>query len=144
MKLEEISNVLIETGLKVTPQRIAILNAAIKLGNHPNADQILEYIRRKNPNISLATVYKVLDTLVENNLVKMVKTEKDIKRYDACLEKHHHLYYSDSEKIEDYFDTELNDLLERYFERKPLAGFKIEDLKLQIIGKSVNAKNKTR
>jgi len=137
MTVEEIRNMLIEKKLKVTPQRIAILEAVINLGNHPNADQIMDYISRKNPNISLATVYKVLDTLAESSLVKMVRTDKDIKRYDAFLEKHHHVYYSDSDKIDDYIDTELNNLLEKYFENKKIPGFVIEDLKLNIIGRSI-------
>jgi len=140
MTVEEISNMLIEKKLKVTPQRIAILEAVIKLGNHPNAEQINDYISRRNPNISLATVYKVLDILVENNLVKMVKTDKDIKRYDAFLKKHHHIYYSDSDKIEDYFDLELNEILEKYFENKRIPGLAIEDIKLHIIGKSTDQK----
>lgn len=138
MKLDSISNALNEKGLKVTPQRIAILEAVFKLCNHPTAEQVLDYIRKKNPNISLATVYKVLDAFVENGLVKTVKTDKDIKRYDACVEKHHHIYYSESDIIEDYMDAELNDLLEKYFERKQITGFKIEEIKLQIVGKSTS------
>jgi Fur family peroxide stress response transcriptional regulator len=56
-------------------------------------------------------------------------------RYDAFLESHHHLYCSDSDRIEDYLDNELNKILENYFEKKRIPGFKIEDIKLQIIGK---------
>ena len=141
MNIEDISKKLIEKGLKVTPQRIAILEAIIRLNNHPTADQIMDYIRKNNPNISLATVYKVLDALVKNGLIKNVKTDKDIKRYDAFLENHHHIYFSDSEEIEDYTDDELNGLLKRYFEKKKIPNFKIEDIKLQIIGKYIKASN---
>ena len=135
MKVAEISSKLVEKGLKVTPQRIAILAAIIKLNNHPTAENIIEYIRKNHPNISVATVYKVLDVLVKNKLVKKVKTEKDFMRYDAIVESHHHIYCSDSDSIEDYFDNELNELLEKYFDKKKIPDFKIEDIKLQIIGK---------
>lgn len=135
MILSEIRNKLLEAGLKITPQRVAILEAIITLNNHPTAENILDIIRKEHPNISTATVYKVLDILVENNLLKKVKTERDIMRYDAVLEKHHHIYHSDSDRIEDYYDTELNELLEKYFEEKQILDFKIEDIKLQIIGK---------
>jgi Fur family transcriptional regulator, peroxide stress response regulator len=135
MKGSKIREKLTEKGLKVTPQRIAILEAIVKLNNHPTADNIIDYIRKAHPNIATATVYKVLDTLVENGLIKKVQTEKDIMRYDAFLEKHHHLYSADSDRIEDYLDDELNDLLGRHFEKKGIPGFKIEDIKLQIIGK---------
>ena len=119
----------------MTPQRIAILEAIIKLNNHPTADNVIDYIRKNHPNIATATVYKVLEALVNKGLIKKVKTERDIMRYDALLEKHHHLYSSDSDRIEDYLDEELNKTLSSFFEKKEIPGFKIEDVKLQIIGK---------
>ena len=135
MKISEIRNKLIEKGLKVTPQRIAILEAIIKFNNHPTAENIIDYIRNNHPNIATATVYKVLDALIVNELIKKVKTERDVMRYEAVMESHHHLYCSDSDRIENFFDTELNEMIERYFEQKKIPDFKIEDIKLQIIGK---------
>ena len=135
MTAEEVSTMLVEKGLKVTPQRMAILEAIQHLGNHPTAENISDYIRKNHPNISVATVYKVLDVLVENNLIRRVKTEKDVMRYDAVLESHHHIYCTDSDNIEDYFDDDLDRMLQAYFEQKKLTNFQIEDIKLQIIGK---------
>ena len=140
MKAEEIIAKLVEKGLKVTPQRITIFEAIIKLNNHPTAENIIEYIRKNQPNISVATVYKVLDALVENELINKVKTERDIMRYDAIMESHHHIYCSDSDRIEDYNDKELNGLLERYFENKKIPDFSIKDIKLQIIGRYTKQK----
>lgn len=138
MKAEEISQNLIEKGLKVTPQRIAVLEAIRKLNNHPTAENIIEFIRKNHPNIATATVYKVLDVLTLNGLIKKVKTERDIMRYDAIMENHHHLYCSESDRIEDYNDEQLNKILENYFKSKNIPDFKIEDIKLQIIGKFIN------
>lgn len=135
MKTEEIRRSLVEKGLKVTPQRIAVLEAVTILNNHPSAEHIIEYIRKTHPNVSTATVYKVLDALAENGLIKRVKTERDIMRYDAILDKHHHLYCSESDRIEDYSDEQLDQMLEDYFRRRDIPGFAIEDVKLQIIGK---------
>lgn len=124
---------LLEKGLKITPQRIIVLEALNKL-NHPSADQVLDYIRKIHPGIAKGTVYNILESFSEKGLIKKVKTEEDLMRYDAIIEKHHHLYYQDSNKIEDYFDEELNMLLKEYFTRKNIPGFLIEDIKLQIIG----------
>jgi Fur family peroxide stress response transcriptional regulator len=135
MKIEELTNKLVEKSLKVTPQRMAILEAIFKLHNHPTAENIIDYIRMNHPNIATATVYKVLDTFVSNGLINRVRTERDIMRYDAVLESHHHIYCSDSDRIEDYKDDELNKLLVEYFNKKGIPNFKIEDLKLQILGK---------
>lgn len=135
MLAEEIRNKFVEKGLKITPQRIVILEAIYKLNNHPTADSIIEYIRESYPNIATGTVYKVLDTLVGNGVISKVRTDKDIMRYDPIMENHHHIYYSDSDIIADYFDNELNELLENYFKKKQIPDFKIEDVKLQIVGK---------
>ncbi|HSO85181.1 MAG TPA: transcriptional repressor [Draconibacterium sp.] len=130
----EIKNRLAGKGLKVTPQRMVILEAVNNLNNHPTADNIIEYIRAKHPGIATGTVYKVLETLVLNKLIKKVTTDRDIMRYDGILENHHHLYCSECDKIEDYHDNELDELLRRYFEEKNLPGFKIEEFVLQIKG----------
>ena len=135
MKNEEIRNKLIEKGLRVTPQRLAILEAIIKLRNHPTADNIIDFVKQHHPNIATGTVYKVLDVLVGNRLINKVKTDKDIMRYDAIMDKHHHLYSTESDRIEDYFDDGLNILLSEYFKKNKVRDFEIDDIKLQIIGK---------
>lgn len=129
---------LTEKGLKVTPQRVAIYEAIVKMRNHPTADKVIEYIKANHPNISVGTVYKVLDSLVENGLLKKVKTEKDIMRYDAVLSNHHHLYCSETDRIEDYEDEKLNKLINAYFEKNKIKNFKVQDIKLQITGKFNN------
>jgi Fur family peroxide stress response transcriptional regulator len=141
MNTENICNKLIERRLKVTPQRTAILEAIYKLHNHPTVEQIIEYIRKNYPNISTGTVYKVLDTFVSCGLVTRVQTERDIMRYDEVTESHHHIYCSDSEYIEDYIDEELNKLLKDYFDNKNIPDFKIEELKLNIIGRYTKSEN---
>lgn len=123
-----------EKGLKVTPQRVAIYEAIVKLNNHPTADNVIEYIKANHPNISVGTVYKVLDSLVENQLLRKVKTERDIMRYDAVLSHHHHLYCAETDRIEDYEDETLNKLINEYFKKNQIENFEIQDIKLQITG----------
>ena len=127
-----------EKGLKVTPQRVAIFEAILHLNNHPTADDIIAFIKSNHPNISVGTVYKVLDTFVENDLLKKVKTEKDIMRYDPYLTTHHHLYCAETERIEDYEDDNLNQIIKLYFQKNKIKNFKIQDVKLQITGNFKN------
>ncbi|HMX98016.1 MAG TPA: transcriptional repressor [Bacteroidia bacterium] len=121
-------------GLKVTPQRVAIYEAVAELHNHPTAENIIEYIKTNHPNISVGTVYKVLDSLVENNLLRKVKNEKDIMRYDAIMSHHHHLYCSETDRIEDFEDPQLDQFITEYFKKKKIKNFKVQDIKLQITG----------
>jgi Fur family peroxide stress response transcriptional regulator len=141
MKITEIRSKLNEKGLKVTPQRIAVLEAIIKLNNHPNAENIIDSIRINHPNIATATVYKVLDALVANDLIKKVKTERDVMRYDAISESHHHLYSPHSDRIEDFVDPELNEMIEKYLEKNKIPDFTIEDVKVQITGEFLKDNN---
>lgn len=135
IKITDIRDKLAEKGLKVTPQRMNILEAIYHLDHHPTAENIIEYAREKHPNIATGTLYKVLDTLVENNLVKKVKTDNDIMRYDGVIDHHHHLYCSECELIEDYVDEELDKILKNYFKKKNFSGFEVEEIVLQIRGK---------
>lgn len=138
MTNEDIRKKLTENGLKITPQRIAILEAIIKLDNHPTVEGIIDFIRKNHPNVAIGTVYNVLDVLTEKGLVKKMDTDKGIMRYDAILEKHHHLYCVESDRIEDYFDDELNNLIKNYLVKQDIPNFKMEDIKLQIIGEFID------
>lgn len=138
---EKIITALRDCGLKVTPQRIAVFDAVINLSNHPTAENVTDYIKSNHPNISTGTVYKTLETLVKCGIINKVKTDADIMRYDAVVERHHHLYCADSERIEDFTDKTLDEIIDNYLKNKEIANFKIEDIKLQIVGKFID-KNK--
>jgi len=138
----KIRNLISGKGLKVTPQRMRVLEAIYRLDNHPTAENILEYIRRNDPNIGYGTVYKVLETLVEHNLIVKVKTEKDVMRYDGILENHHHLYCKQCDYIEDYHNEKLDKLLTDFFHENEIDNFIIEDIKLSINGNFIIHKNK--
>ena len=134
MYSKEILNILTGKGLKITPQRIAVLDALHNLKNHPNTESIIDYIKKYHPNISTGTIYKTLETFSSRGIVAKVKTDRDVMRYDAIQEKHHHLYCMESEIIEDYFDEELDQLIEQYFKNKNIPRFEVKDFKLQILG----------
>jgi Fur family peroxide stress response transcriptional regulator len=138
MNSDQIIMQLKEKGLKVTPQRVAIYEAVIKLRNHPSAEKVIEYIKKNHPNISVGTVYKVLESLVEQQLLRKVKSEKDVMRYDAHLQQHHHLYCKETERIEDFEDPELDAMINEYFNKKKIKGFKVKDISLQITGEFKN------
>jgi Fur family peroxide stress response transcriptional regulator len=105
------------------------------MSHHPKAEDIIAFIRQHHPNIASGTVYKTLETFVEKGIIQKVKTDREVMRYDAIMEAHHHLYSAESDRIEDYFDEELNEMLNEYFKSKNIPDFEIEDIKLQIKGK---------
>ncbi len=128
-------DILKEHGLKVTPQRKIILEILSTMKDHPTADKIIREVTLREPNISPGTVYKTLDIFTEKGIIQKIRTDKGIMRYDPFTSRHHHLYFPDSDEIRDYEDEELNRLLESFFHRKNIPGFKVEDFRLEIIGK---------
>lgn len=135
-----IREMIAEKGLKVTPQRMAILEAVYDLKNHPTADHIKEYIQKNHPSIAVGTIYKTLEKLEEKELIEKVKTERDVMRYDIVTQKHHHLYSKNSDRIEDYFDDELNKIIEDYFRKHKIQNFKLEDFKIHLTGEFTDSK----
>ncbi len=131
----DFQQILREAGLKVTPQRIAVLEAIYKLDKHPTSEEISNYVKIHHPNVAIGTVYNILELYVKKGIATRVKTDRGAMLYDAVAEKHHHLYCNESEKIEDYYDKELDELLEGYFRNKKIRGFEIDDIKLQLVGR---------
>jgi len=140
MNKERIITALKNGGLKVTPQRLAVFDAVINLNNHPGAENIAAFIKKNHPNISTGTIYKTLEALVQCGIIKKVITDRGVMRYDAIIEKHHHLYCSETDRIKDYYDNELSDIIDNYLKKKELPDFKIKDIKLHIIGKFTDNK----
>ena len=141
MRIEEIRDKISGSGLKVTPQRLAVYQAIMDINDHPTAEMIKSRVASKNPSISLATIYKILEAFVNKNLIRKIKTEEDVMRYDPILEKHHHLYDQKNETIADYYNDELNQLIRDYFKTNDIPNFKIEDIKLHIVGEFTDKKN---
>lgn len=131
-------------GLRVTPQRLAVYEAVDLLNNHPTAEEVSQFIRKKHPDIALGTVYKTLETLAEMDILKRVKTDSGLLRYDAVKEDHHHIYCAVCDQIEDYHDPELTRMLYDYFERHSIPDFSIEDIKLQIVGRYTDNRESVR
>lgn len=144
MSPEDYRNKLRERGLKVTPQRLAVFEAVDLLHDHPTAAEVGHFIRKKYPDIATGTVYKTLETLVEKDILKRVKTDHGLLRYDAVKDNHHHIYCTHCDRIDDYFDSELTAMIYDYFEKKRIPDFQIEDIKLQIAGKYSDKRESVR
>ena len=132
---KEVIKILAENDLKITPQRIAVLEVIMNLDFHPSADDIVDYIRLNFPHVPIGTVYKILDIFVKKDIIRKIKTDDHTIRYDSVNEPHHHLYCENENRIEDFYDDELDRLLENYFRKKKIPNFTISNVRVQISGK---------
>ncbi|MDI6649285.1 peroxide-responsive transcriptional repressor PerR, partial [Bacillus altitudinis] len=69
-ELKDAIDALIETGVRITPQRHAILELLVNSMTHPTADDIYKELEGKFPNMSVAKVYNKLRVFLESVLVK--------------------------------------------------------------------------
>ncbi len=99
--MEDITNNLRKSNLKVTPQRIAIYEYLLETKAHPTAETIYKEILKKFPTISFATVYKTLDTLCKAGLALEFNVGEDSFRYDATVQSHPHFICSNCSKVMD-------------------------------------------
>lgn len=90
-----------EMGIKLTPQRIAILDYLDGNGAHPSAEDIYRAVSEKHPTMSFATVYNTLETLREKGKLIELTIDFDKKRFDPETRPHHHLICRKCKKIVD-------------------------------------------
>jgi len=75
---------------RMTRQRKTILKVLGETKSHPTADELYQMVRRHLPRISLGTVYRNLDVLCNQGLVKQLEVGGAQRRYDAITERHWH------------------------------------------------------
>ncbi len=91
-----------KAGLKITPQRVAILGELADNRDHPTADAVYQKIKQKLPNISFDTVNRTLINFAQNGVIKIAEGQGRAKRYDPILEPHHHFHCVKCNKIIDF------------------------------------------
>ena len=121
--------VLKEHNIKVTPQRLSILNLLDQYG-HLSIKELFSKIKPTFPSISLATIYKNINFLIEKSLLKEVKLSDMESRYEITKAPHAHLVCKSCGKITDVeFDIES---LVKDFEKK--SDFFIESNSVELSG----------
>jgi len=98
--MENSTKLLKEFNLKVTPQRIAIVDELYYKG-HLNIDDLYSSMLNKFPSISLATIYKNVNSMVEKFFISEVKIPNSKSVYELIKEEHSHLVCENCNKIED-------------------------------------------
>jgi len=90
-----------DTGLRITPQRLEIIDLLQHNKNHPTADEILHEVRKKFPSTSYSTVYSTLDALYRLGEIRKLNIDKRHTRYDPDTSIHQHLICKNCGKIVD-------------------------------------------
>ena len=133
--LQEIHNLLRNSGGRLTPQREYILDVFFKAepGFHLNAEDIHKVLVKKHKaNISLATVYRTVKTLSSMGVLREVDLAEGHKHYELASgrqDPHHHIICLNCNKTIEFFNNEINQLAQNIAEK---YNVEILDIELKI------------
>jgi len=131
----EICEKIQEKSYKVTPQRQVILKVLLEnIQKHLSAEDVYEIVKKKHPEIGMATVYRTLDLLVELGILQKMDFGDGKTRFelnDENVHHHHHLICLKCGKVLEFALDLLDDLEERIAKK---TNFDIVDHKLKFYG----------
>jgi Fur family peroxide stress response transcriptional regulator len=119
-------------GVRVTAQRLAVYRALAEDRGHPTAEAVFARVRRHMPTLSLATVYRILDALERESLVRRVSSTGGVARFDANVEPHQHLVCRVCGRMLDLFAPEFAAM---QLPVTSVPDFEVEQLDIRLVGR---------
>jgi len=131
LQTKTVDHGLLQSRYRLTKQRAAVLRA-LEDGTHLSAEMILERVRADMPGVSLGTIYRTLDILREIGLVQMFTFGGIAARYEATIEKHHHVLCSVCRSLVNVRADALADIAHEIAKNE---GYSDVDFSLTIVGR---------
>lgn len=94
-------DILKSKGIRVTPQRMAVFQVLEKAGCHLSVDAVYEEVKKTIPNISLATVYSILEFFRDKSMLTEIKIDFEKSFYEFRTDAHHHFMCTECKQILD-------------------------------------------
>jgi Fe2+ or Zn2+ uptake regulation protein len=127
----DVGTTLAGAGFRPTRQRRAVFETLVAMKTHPTAEEVFDVVRRGLPHISLATVYKALESLVAVGLALKLGCAESSARYDGRVDAHYHARCRRCGLVADVeADGELLSALRTL--RQPLA--RLDRVRLEFLG----------
>ena len=138
MNEEKVKDLLREKGLKVTSQRLMVLNILSAHGDeHLTVEEIYDLAKEESPEIGLATIYRTVQVLLELHVIEKVTFDDGFARYELNGEetgsghRHHHAICTQCGKVYS-LETDLLDTLEKQLFES--LGFEVTDHEVKLYG----------
>ena len=132
MTLSDLETKCSRAGLKMTGQRKTILQILTDSDDHPSVEELYERAKKADPSISMATVYRTMNLLVELEIVVKHEFNETFSRYEVNGEHHHHLIDLETGDVIEFQDDELERIKERIADE---LGYDLVDHNLELYGK---------
>lgn len=116
--------------MNFSKQRETILNYLINSKEHPTAEKIYLDLKSTLPNLSLATVYRNCNVLVDSGqVIRLTATDK-VDRFDADISDHQHFVCTSCQQVSDLYFK----LSEDNINKNLSDGYKADSYQLYIYG----------
>jgi len=116
---------------RMTRQRQVILEELKSVRTHPTADEIHRMVRQRLPRVSLGTIYRNLEMLVECRLVQKLELAGSQGRFDGNAEPHYHVRCTECGQVRDLMDVPVA-VKEKDFQS--VTDFEIRGHRLEFFG----------
>ncbi|UMA63542.1 transcriptional repressor [Roseivivax marinus] len=121
-----------QKGLRMTGQRRTIAQVLDDARDHPDVEELHARAARRDPRISLATVYRTVKLFEETGILERVEFGDGRARYEDARRAHHdHLIDLDTGKVIEFCDPEIEALQEKIAER---LGYRLEGHRMELYG----------
>ena len=119
-------------GERVTRQRLLVADALAAHGRQITAQDLYDRLRRREPKIGRATIFRTLEALVAAGVARRLEQDGHVYGYVACRpEHHHHLACDRCGRVEDIEEAYITPVAERVAAD---LGFTIDDARLDFYG----------
>ncbi len=119
--------------LRMTKQRLLILDELMKVRNHPTAYEVYGMVKRTMPQISLGTVYRNLEFLSNCGRIQRLSFGSGKRRYDGNPDNHHHLCCMACGRVDDLPAVmQMEDALNRMLDE--IGGYQVKGLSIEAYG----------
>ena len=120
-----------QEGVRITPQRQAVLEYLNETESHPTAEDVYNHVRERFRGISLATVYNILHLYRDLGIVMELNYGDTSSRFDGNYRNHYHIQCSVCGRLVDYHRSVIQGLEE---EAEEATGFRITHHRLEFLG----------
>ena len=131
VRLKDALDTLKNSGVRITPQRHAILEYLISSESHPTADDIYKSLESNFPNMSVATVYNNLRVFRNAGLIKELTYGDASSRFDFVTHDHYHIICDECGTIVDFHHPGLEEVEHL---ASHVTGFKVNSHRLEVYG----------
>ena len=136
MNYKTLEEACIKAGLKMTNPRKTILQTLSEAEDHPSIDDLYVRVRENDPSISMATLYRTMNTLEELELVKKHEFREGFARFETNTEPHHHMIDVETGDVVEFKNAELEKIKEIIAEE---LGYEVIDYNLELYGRKKKA-----